>query len=470
MLLMQKVILLLLTTVSLYGQVLERIVPNNSLNIFGCGNSIANHNNDFVVGGFDASPPTGNFRFYAFEKTPSGFVQNQIISPPEIGENYSNAITIENDFLFIGSINNSSAVSNGGAVYVFKKNGSTWTYLSKIQPSSLSSGENFGTYISFYDNQVFIGSRNYNSNGAIYVFDKIGDTFTYNQMLTVNYNQNFGDFIDIENNFLITTNLNTTTSESTVISYEKVNGSWVLSNEFNVGNLGYYRNLKVNYANNQLFVSRDGDPTINPTDRKIDIYNFQSNNWVYDSYFEHAIADYLEATVNVNNNKMIISALGFYILQMERKNVALYYKKVGNSWNLIQSYYGQSSFTEDNFGNLNIIKDETIVFGNSYERWQPTPAFSSENGGAYTIDATLSSTQFSKNEVEIYPNPVQSRLNIQNKSGFEMKEISILDSNGRVLLSCASNEIDVSNLSQGFYLIKIIYSNGNIYTKKILKN
>ena len=281
---MKKVILLLLTTFSIYGQVLERIVPMNDMNVFNFGNSLAHHNNDFIVGGFDAVPPTGNFRLYAFEKTSTGFVQNQIILPPEIDENYTNAIEIDNDFLFIGSKNNSSNVSNGGAVYVFKKTGFTWSYISKIQPSSLSSGENFGTYISFYDNQVFIGSKNYNSNGAIYVFNKIGDTFTFNQILTVNYNQNFGDFIDIENNFLITTNLNTATNESSVISYEKVSGSWYLSNEFNVGNLGNNKNLKVNYSNNQLFISRDGDPTPIPTERKIDIYNFISNNWIYDSF------------------------------------------------------------------------------------------------------------------------------------------------------------------------------------------
>ena len=125
MFIMKKVILLLLTTISFYGQVLERIAPINDLNVFNFGNSLAHHNNDFIVGGFDAAPPTGNFRFYALEKTFSGFVQNQIILPPEIGENYTDAIEVDNDFLFIGSKNNSSNASNGGAVYVFKKTGST---------------------------------------------------------------------------------------------------------------------------------------------------------------------------------------------------------------------------------------------------------------------------------------------------------------------------------------------------------
>ena len=466
----KKVIFFLLTTICVYSQALDRIVPINAFNVFNFGSSLAHHNNDFIVGGFDAAPPTGNFRCYAFEKTPSGFVQNQIISSPEIGENYSGAIAIENDFLFIGSQNNSSQVINGGAVYVFKKNGSTWSYLSKIQPSSLSSGENFGTYISFHDNQVFIGSKNYNSNGAIYVFDKIGDTFAYNQMLTVNYNQNFGDFIDIENNFLITTNFNVSNSETTVLSYQKVSNSWNAVNQFNVGNLGNYRNLKVNYANNQLFVSRDGMPTPSPTDRRIDIYNFQSNNWLFDSYFEHAIADYFEATVNADSNKMIISALGFYILQMERKNTALYYKKVGNSWNLIQSYTGQSSFTEDNFGTINNIKEETIVFGNSYERWQPTPPFSSENGGAYAIDTTLSTILFSDEAIELYPNPTQNILNIETKHVQEIEQILVMDSQGRRLLPTTNTAIDLSTYSQGLYILNIYFKNGNIYTKKILKN
>lgn len=467
---MKKVILLLLTTINFYGQVLERITPINEFSIFSFGKSLTHHNNDFIIGGFDATPPTGNFRFYAFEKNSTGFIQNQIILPPEIGENYSNAIEIDNDFLFIGSQNNSTNTPNGGAVYVFKKVGTTWSYLSKIQPSSLSSGENFGTYISFYDNQVFIGSKNYNTNGAIYVFDKIGDTFIFNQILTINYNQNFGDFIDVENDFLITTNLNTTTNESSVISYKKLSGSWYLSNEFNVGNLGSNKNLKVNYSNNQLFISRDGDPTPIPTERKIDIYNFISNNWIYDSFLEHVIGDYFEASVNVDNNKMIVSALGYYILSMERKNITLFYKKTDGNWILQNSYAGQSSFNEDNFGNLNKIKGETVVFGNDFERWQPTPPFSSPNGGAYTIDTTLSSNLYSKNEAEIYPNPVESILKIDNKSNFEIIQITITDINGRILSSTSSLTIDFSNYSKGIYLLKIAYNNGNIYTKKILKN
>ena len=155
---------------------------------------------------------------------------------------------------------------------------------------------------------------------------------------------------------------------------------------------------------------------------------------------------------------------------MERKNITLFYKKISGNWVLQNSFTGQSSFNEDNFGNLNKIKDETVVFGNDYEKWQPTPPFSSPNGGAYTIDTTLSANLYSKNEAEIYPNPVESILNIDNKSDFEINQITITDVNGRILSTTSSLTIDFSNYSKGIYFLKITHNNGNIYTKKILKN
>lgn len=473
---MKKVIVLLLTTISSYGQIPERITPSDALNVYNFGNALAQHHNNFVIGGFDGPPPTGNFRYYVFEKTTTGFNQNQIIVPPDIGENFGSAVEIENEFLFIGSPNNSTVIPNGGAVYVFKKNGTNWNFLTKIQPLSLTNSESFGSNIVFHDNQIFIGASNYDSNGnladnngAIYVYDKNGDTFTLNQILSRTTNKNLGQFIDVENNFLISTTINTSTEETIVVSYQKLNNVWNFVNEFNVGNLGNYKNSKVNYSNNQLFISRNGDPSVTPTTRGIEIFNLQSNNWIHDSLFQHNIGDYFEASINVDNNKMIVSALGFYILQMERKNRALFYKKVNNSWTLINSYTGLSSFNEDNFGNVNKIKGENIVFGNALEMWQYSP-FGNANGGTYYIDGTLNTSSFLNKNVNLFPNPVQTELHIETTSEWNINEVELTDSNGRILLKTKSESIDFSRFVKGIYFLKIRFADGNIYTKKILKN
>ena len=325
---------------------------------------------------------------------------------------------------------------------------------------------------------MFITANGYDINGnpsvnsgAIYVYNKSGDNFTFSQILSLTTNKNLGEFIDVENNFLISTNLNTSNDETKVVSYQKQSNLWSFVNEFNVGNLGNYKNNKVNYSNSQLFISRNGDPTINPVTRGIEIYNLQSNNWVFESLFEHTIGDYFEASVNVVNNKMILSALGNYILQIERKNRALFYKKVSTNWTLIDSYNGQSSYNDDNFGNLSKIKGENIVLGNSTEIWQYSP-FGYVNGGAYFIDATLQNPSFLSQDVYVYPNPVQNRLTLIYASSVSPEaKVEVYNALGQLVFqsTISTNEIDCSNFNNGFYFVKVT-SNGKSTTKKIIKS
>lgn len=473
---MKKVILLLLTSAGVFGQILERITPTNASNVYSFGNAITHNNNDFIIGGYDGVLSTSNFGYYFFEKTTNGFIQNQIITNPETGQNFGTSLELENDFLFIGSPTNSSTIPNGGAVYVYKKIAGVWNYLTKIQPSNLTSDEQFGTTVYVHDNQVFIGAINYDSNGnasdnngAIYIFDKNGDAFTFNQVLSVNNNVNLGQFIDIENNFMICTNTNSANGETNVLSYERLNNSWNLINNFNVGNLGGNKNLKVNYSNNQLFVSKDGWPNANPITRGIEIYNLQGNNWIYETIFNHAIGDYTEASINVENNIMVVSALGFYILQMERKNTSVYYKKINNNWTFMNTLMGQSGVDDDNFGYLNIIKGNVIVFGNSQEIWGSP--FGPINGGAYSLDTTLASETFDLEKIIIFPNPVKEVLHIENPNNLQVKQITIVDANGRILYSSSSlSSIDFSGFSRGIYFLKTNFENGNLYLKKIVKN
>jgi hypothetical protein len=142
---------------------------------------------------------------------------------------------------------------------------------------------------------------------------------------------------------------------------------------------------------------------------------------------------------------------------------------VNTNWTLINSYNGQSSYNDDNFGNLSKIKGENIIFGNSTEIWQYSP-FGYVNGGAYFIDATLQNPSFLSKEVYVYPNPVQTELHISNTSELDINEVVITDTNGRMLLKTKSENIDFSQFSNGIYFIKINFADGNIYTKKILKN
>lgn len=88
----------------------------------------------------------------------------------------------------------------------------------------------------------------------------------------------------------------------------------------------------------------------------------------------------------------------------------------------------------------------------------------------FSVDRTLSSDSFFKNNFSVYPNPVTNVLNISMKNEMIINNLSITDLNGRVVSSSDSNtSIDVSNLSPGVYFISVETYEGK-GTSKFVKN
>lgn len=68
-------------------------------------------------------------------------------------------------------------------------------------------------------------------------------------------------------------------------------------------------------------------------------------------------------------------------------------------------------------------------------------------------------------EMSIYPNPASDYVMV-NAEG--VREINVLDLNGRVLSTTTQSKVDLSNLSAGVYFVRVITDNGTA-TEKIVK-
>lgn len=72
--------------------------------------------------------------------------------------------------------------------------------------------------------------------------------------------------------------------------------------------------------------------------------------------------------------------------------------------------------------------------------------------------------------ISIYPNPAKDFLNITNTSIFELKAVSIIDTLGKIIYTGTNTDkINVSNLENGMYLVKIELSNSTTVTKHFIK-
>jgi hypothetical protein len=76
--------------------------------------------------------------------------------------------------------------------------------------------------------------------------------------------------------------------------------------------------------------------------------------------------------------------------------------------------------------------------------------------------------EINKSEISIYPNPASTTLFVKGLT--QDSTISIFNSNGKLLLSKqnTSNQIDISNLEDGIYIIKFVDKTGTS-SKKFIK-
>ena len=88
-----------------------------------------------------------------------------------------------------------------------------------------------------------------------------------------------------------------------------------------------------------------------------------------------------------------------------------------------------------------------------------------------TAYSNLSTNQFTKKDLTLYPNPVSNELYLIINNDIVVENISLFDLSGKLLKSVTGNinSIDMSDVMSGNYFVRIITNDG-IYNKKIIKN
>ena len=90
-----------------------------------------------------------------------------------------------------------------------------------------------------------------------------------------------------------------------------------------------------------------------------------------------------------------------------------------------------------------------------------------------TEGQTLGTEINSLDQITVFPNPADNYITIKSDYNLEDAIISLFDLNGRRVLnyknSSNNNIVDISSLSDGEYVLRVILSEGGIYSTKVLK-
>jgi PKD repeat protein len=138
------------------------------------GSSVALHDSLLLIGSFgDNDNGAYSGSAYIFKRTSIGWQQTVKLQAPdgEANDFFGNSVAFSDSFAIV-----SSYLSNNGkgAVYIFRKQGNTWPFVTKIQPTELADTCGFGCSIALNDKYLLIGAPYQSTTGHF-----AGTTYLY---------------------------------------------------------------------------------------------------------------------------------------------------------------------------------------------------------------------------------------------------------------------------------------------------
>ena len=137
---------------------------------------------------------------YVFTKNSTGaWIEEKLTaSDGQAGATFGKNVVLANGTILISAAWDDTSGINSGAVYVFKKNGSSWQEEDKLFPSGVEVGDLFGYSIAVYDSIAVIGAPFDDDKGidagAVYLYAYNGESWRLQGKLTPSDGEDSGEF------------------------------------------------------------------------------------------------------------------------------------------------------------------------------------------------------------------------------------------------------------------------------------
>ena len=154
----------------------QEIAAGDPLQWVRFGTSVAIDGDFAIVGATGAQSAAGvTGAAYIFRRDSSGWIQQTKLIAEDAVQNdsFGFAVDIDENTVVVGAPNSDSGETNSGAVYIFQREGETWSQRTKLISDVPASWTNFGRAVAIDGNYVIVG-RPYGDGssyaGAAYVF------------------------------------------------------------------------------------------------------------------------------------------------------------------------------------------------------------------------------------------------------------------------------------------------------------
>jgi hypothetical protein len=145
---------------------------------FGC--AVAASGDTLVVGAGNDAGSVG--AVYVFTRNGNTWTQQVKLTPtdPTAARAFGSAVALEGEILVAGAPADAEAGANAGAAYVFVRNGTTWSQQAKLLPAAPAPAQAFGSAVAVSGNCVAVGIPRVDEGvgaGSVQVFVRSGDAW-----------------------------------------------------------------------------------------------------------------------------------------------------------------------------------------------------------------------------------------------------------------------------------------------------
>ena len=155
-----------------------------------------------ILGAWGENSHTG--AVYIFKRSGTSWSQQQKLTASDAAANdqFGISVSISGDYVIAGAYYEDTGGTDAGAAYIFKRGTGTetWTEEAKIQASDIAANDSFGYAVSIDGDTVVVGARQEDEGGtdagAAYIFTRSGTTWAQQEKLMASDKQagdNFGN-------------------------------------------------------------------------------------------------------------------------------------------------------------------------------------------------------------------------------------------------------------------------------------
>lgn len=374
---------------------------------------------------------------------------------------FGQSVTISGNLVAVGATDDDQLINNNGAVYLFEENGGNWTQLAKVFPNTGSSFSEFGVYTAIFGNLLAVGNTNVLDGGSVFIFQRNGNTWTQVARVTPpnGSESTFGSSVALGSDYLAVGAKNENRSASVLqagavymYSYSGTSFTFQAKLEADTPIQNGFFGGSLHSDGNRVIIGCQGD---NRTGAAY-VYRKDGSSWVKEARLtgnDSAADDLFGTSVFIDGDYAIAGAI-WDDDNGNESGSAYIFQRNGTSWSQQAKLLATDGDDADNFGTGSaLLGDWAVVSAPTDEQGGPFSGSAylfRRSGNNWVADSKVASTDPNQNEgfgrvVDADSGTVIFGANGDNQNG---------DFSGAafVLPISTSGNADVRNLAAGISL------------------